>query len=88
MSAAFWFPNVRLPDGTWECGTEDAAILFKPGGGVRIRRGSKSLKPEWRSLAGRRGALNEKNGPCAGLDPVVFELMTAGAVELSNTVGP
>jgi hypothetical protein len=32
--------------------------------------------------------LNEKNGPCAGLDPVVFELMTmtAGTLELPNTV--
>jgi hypothetical protein len=48
-----------LPDGTWECGTKDAAIWFKPNGAVHLRRRSRSLKADWKSVAGRFGAVDE-----------------------------
>ena len=59
MSDNWPFPNRKLPDGTWECGTKDAAIWFKPNGSVSLRRGSQSLKADWKSAAGRLGAVDE-----------------------------
>jgi DNA-binding Lrp family transcriptional regulator len=64
-----------LPDGTWECGTRDAAILFKPNGSVSLKRGSRSLKADWRSLSGRLGGIDESIQFGAQLDPVVNELL-------------
>jgi hypothetical protein len=64
-----------LPNGTWECGTKEAAILFKSNGSVSLRRGSRSLKADWRSLSGRLGGIDESIQFGAQLDPVVNELL-------------
>lgn len=63
------FPNRWLPDAgdgwngppdTWECGPKGGAVIwFKPDGSVHLRRGSQSLKAEWKSVAGRLGAVDE-----------------------------
>jgi hypothetical protein len=56
VSGDWPFPNRTLPGGTWICGTDYAAILFKPNRSVAIIR-----RPEAdsKSLIGRLGGLNE-----------------------------
>jgi hypothetical protein len=83
---------VLLENGGRRYGTKALAILFKPDGSVSLMRGSQSLKANWKSVAGRIGAIAEYteeekrlgNTSRAELDPVVFEL---AAINLPNTRG-
>jgi hypothetical protein len=75
VSDKWSFPNRRLPNGTWECATKDAAILFRPDGTMYLRRGSKSLIADWKSVAGRRGAVDESRKRGAPMPPEVFDLL-------------
>ena len=55
MSEDWSFPNRRWADGTWECGTKYAAILFKPIGSISLIY---QLEANSRSLTGRLGGMN------------------------------
>jgi hypothetical protein len=50
---------VLLENGGRLYGTKEAAIVFKPDRSVSLMRGSRSLKAEWKSIAGRLGAVDE-----------------------------
>ena len=69
------YPNRMLPDGTWECGTRHATILFKPGRSVSLRLGSRSLKATWKSVARRLGAVDESIEFGAQMDTIVNDLL-------------
>jgi len=54
------FPNRKLPNGIGECGPKDGAVIsFKPDGSVSLKRRGRSLKADWKSVAGRLGAVDE-----------------------------
>jgi hypothetical protein len=77
---------VKLKDGATRYGTKDAALIFLPGGRVRVIRSARSLSHDWKNQTKGLHAVEGTIESGAPLNPIVFDLANCSSIENTNNL--